>query len=90
MAYFSPGMPYFTVTKVEFHLTGGSQHDTLIGAPARNYYIPAKHGHGLQERWTSTWNTTTVPDGTYDLQAVAYDVGGRTGVSTSVPITVKN
>ena len=71
---------YFTVTKVEFRLTGGSQHDTLIGT-----------GVGLTRfGWITRWNTTTVANGTYTLQSVAYDVAGRSGHSNGITITVKN
>ncbi len=70
---------YFVVTKVEFYLSGASQHDTLIGTAARNYF-----------RWTIRWNTTTVANGTYHLQSVAYDVAGRSGHSNGITITVKN
>ena len=70
---------YFSVTKVEFYLTGGSQHDTLIGTGR-----PTNYG------WITGWNTTTVANGTYTLQSVAYGAGGISGTSASVPITVSN
>jgi hypothetical protein len=70
---------YFSVTKVEFYLTGASQHDTLIGTATRTYF-----------GWEFRWNTTTVANGTYHLQSVAYDVAGRSGHSNGITITVKN
>ena len=70
---------YFVVTKVEFYLTGASQHDTLIGTATSNYF-----------GWAIRWNTTTVANGTYHLQSVAYDVAGRSGHSNGITITVKN
>ena len=70
---------YFSVAKVEFYLTGGSQHDTLIGTGRRT-----THG------WITGWNTTTVTNGTYTLQSVAYDVTGRSGHSNGITITVNN
>ena len=70
---------YFVVTKVEFYLTGASQHDTLIGTATRSYF-----------GWAIGWNTTTVANGTYHLQSVAYDVAGRSGHSNGITITVKN
>ena len=70
---------YFSVTKVEFHLTGGSQHDTLIGTAT-----PTLYG------WVTEWNTTTVANGTYSLRGVAYGAGGISGTSASVSITVSN
>ena len=70
---------YFSVTKVEFYLTGGSQHDTLIGT-----------GRLIPYGWVTGWNTTTVANGTYTLHCVAYGAGGTRGTSASVSITVSN
>lgn len=54
------------MAEVEFHLTGGSFDDALIATATPTY-------HG----WLAGWDTTTVPDGTYALQSVAYDEGGQ-------------
>ena len=71
---------YFSVTKVDFYLTGGSQHDTLIGTGRQTSY-----------GWITGWNTTTVANGTYTLQSVAYGAGGRrSGHSNGITITVNN
>src|SRR5262249_45509834 len=40
--------------------------------------------------YTSTWNTTTRPDGTYTLTAVARDVAGNTTTSAPITITIAN
>ena len=66
------------VAKVDFYLTGGSLNNALIatGTP----------GYG----WFAYWNTTTVPDGTYTLQSVAYDASGNQGVSSTISVTVAN
>jgi hypothetical protein len=40
--------------------------------------------------WVAKWNTTSVANGTYFLQSIAYDASGASILSTSVPITVKN
>ena len=45
------------VTKVEFHLTGGSLNNALI-ATTLTYY-----------GWLASWNSTTVPDGTTPCRA---------------------
>jgi subtilisin family serine protease len=37
-----------------------------------------------------TWDTTTVPDGTYSLTAKAYDVAGNIGTTSAINVTVKN
>jgi hypothetical protein len=67
------------VTKVEFHLTGGPLHDALIATATQS-----------SQGWTASWNSTTVPDGTYTLQSVAYDAAGNQGASTGVTVIVEN
>ena len=67
------------VTKVQFELTGGS----LINARVAT----ATQG---SQGWTASWNSTTVPDGTYTLQSVAYDAAGNKGTSSAVTIIVEN
>ena len=67
------------VTKVEFHLTGGSLNDALIATGASTTY-----------GWLAVWNSTTVPDGTYTLQAEAYDGAGLQALSAGVTIVVEN
>jgi hypothetical protein len=67
------------VTKVEFHLTGGSLNNALIATASPTYY-----------GWIASWNSTTVPDGTYTLQSEAYDAGGNPGISPAISVTVSN
>jgi hypothetical protein len=40
--------------------------------------------------WLDSWNTSTVPNGTYTLQSVASTKAGLTGTSSPVTITVNN
>lgn len=70
---------YGSVTKVEFHLTGGSLNKTLIATATPTIY-----------GWLAGWNTTTVANGTYTLQSEAYDAAGLTGYSAGVTVTVNN
>jgi hypothetical protein len=42
------------------------------------------------EPYLALWDTTTVPDGAYVLQALAYDGSGNEGVSETVSVTVDN
>jgi outer membrane protein assembly factor BamB len=67
------------VSRVEFHLTGGTLNDALIATATPSYY-----------GWLAGWDTTTVPDGTYTLQSVAYDAGGDIGRSAGITVTVHN
>jgi len=67
------------VTKVEFHLTGGTLNNALIATATPTYY-----------GWLTGWNTTTVANGTYTLQSVAYYASGASGTSTGTTITVNN
>jgi hypothetical protein len=64
------------ITKVTFQLTGGSLHAAPIATAS-----PTLYG------WIATWNSTTVPNGTYKLRSQATDAAGVKGLSP--PITVK-
>jgi hypothetical protein len=70
---------YGTLTKVEFRLTGGTLSEALIATATPTYY-----------GWLAGWDTTTVPDGTYTLQSVAYDAGGLSTYSAGVTVNVDN
>jgi hypothetical protein len=72
-------MDYFEVTKVEYYLTGGSEHNALVGTGGLSRF-----------GWIALWNTATVPNGTYRLQSTAFDTYGRRGHGVSITITVKN
>jgi peptidoglycan/LPS O-acetylase OafA/YrhL len=67
------------VVKVEFHLTGGRLHDTLIGT-----------GTGTLYGWITDWDTTTVANGAYSLQSIAYDTAGKVARSKTTTIVVHN
>ena len=67
------------VTKVQYELTGGSLSHTVIATASPTIY-----------GWLATWNTTTVPNGTYSLQSVASYAGGVSATSASITITVTN
>jgi hypothetical protein len=67
------------VSRVEFHLTGGSYHDSRIGVATRTYY-----------GWLFDWDTTSVPNGAYTLNSVAFDPAGNRARSPDISITVQN
>jgi outer membrane protein assembly factor BamB len=67
-----------SVSKVEFHLTGGSYNDLLIGTAVAYF------------GWDYNWNTTSVPNGTYTLNSVAYDPAENVGRSTNVTVNLAN
>jgi hypothetical protein len=73
----SPG-----VTSLQFEISGGPSnvHDQDIGTTAD----PTIYG------WLSSWDTTTVPNGTYTLQSVASYGGEVSGTSAPITITVNN
>jgi peptidoglycan/LPS O-acetylase OafA/YrhL len=66
------------VSKVEFRLTGDTLRDQLIATTVFN------------QGWGFLWNTTTVPNGVYRLDAVAFGAGGHHSTSKVVTITVAN
>jgi len=40
--------------------------------------------------WLAAWTTTSVPNGEYEIRAVAYDYSGKTTFSPGVTVTVAN
>ena len=69
----SPG-----VTNVQYQVTGGSLSNAVVATATPTIY-----------GWLASWNTTTVPNGTYTLQSVASS-GGLNGISPGISITVDN
>ena len=65
--------------QVQFHLTGGSLNNALIATATPTYYGSL-----------ASWNSTTVPNGTYTLQSEASDAAGFQGVGTAVTVVVDN
>jgi len=70
---------YFEVTMVQFYITGGPQHHTLVVTGSRTPL-----------GWIARWNTTSLPNGTYTLQSVGFGTDGRIGSGTAITVTVKN
>jgi outer membrane protein assembly factor BamB len=67
-----------SVSRVEFHLgSGGSER--VIGVAT-----PSQYG------WIYNWDTTSVPNGNYTLESVAYDPAGNHAESAVINITVQN
>jgi hypothetical protein len=71
--------PGSTISKVQFVLTGGSYNKTVIGTGALTLY-----------GYLYSWNTTSVPNGTYTVQSLATDSAGHTGYSAGISVTVNN
>jgi hypothetical protein len=67
------------VTQVQYELTGGSFNHSVIATGTATIY-----------GWTSTWNTTTVPNGAYTLQSVASYGGEVSGTSAPLTLHVSN
>ena len=68
-----------TITKVQFVLTGGTFNKTVLGTGTATIY-----------GYVYSWNTTTVPNGTYTLQSLATDSAGNTAYSAGITVTVSN
>ena len=67
------------IRKVQFVLSGGSYHKTVIGTAVLmsfGFFLP--------------WNTTNVPNGSYTLQSLATDGAGFASYSQAIPIKVNN
>ena len=68
------------VTRVEFLLTDENHLRTIISGGEPTYF-----------GWFAEWNTSTIANGRYSLQSIAYDAEGASRLSpNSVPITIKN
>ena len=65
------------MTNVTFELSGGTLSDQLIATATPTYY-----------GWLAQWNTTSVPNGTYTLQSVAYYSRYLASSGTSAPVTI--
>jgi hypothetical protein len=65
-------------TSVEFLLTGGSYSNKVICTASLTIY-----------GWLCSWNTTTVPNGSYTLHSEAFNSGGS-ALSAAVNVTVNN
>jgi len=59
-------------------LTGGTLHRTQVAVASFTY------------GWVASWNTASVPDGTYLIAAVGYDHSGRSATSPPILVTVQN
>lgn len=74
--------PSFGVTTVQYEVSGGP--NSLRNQVVATTTAPSIWG------WLALWNTTTVPNGTYTLQSVAYYPGGVSGTSPPITISVAN
>ena len=67
------------VTAADFLATGGPYHDVKIGTGNRSVV-----------GWVAAWQTTSVPNGTYEISSVGYDAAGHSSRSASVTVKVEN
>jgi Big-like domain-containing protein len=67
------------ISSVQFEITGGSLNDDVVATGA-----PTLYGYIAQ------WNSSAVPDGTYNLQAVGCNVAGNCSASPGISIKVDN
>lgn len=68
-----------SIASVTFEVSGNGLADRVVATGA-----PTLFGYLAQ------WNTTSVPNGTYDLTSVAVDTAARSTTSTPVSVTVQN
>jgi Bacterial Ig domain len=67
------------VARVEFRLDGGSVKNSLIAT-----------GKQTKVGWTASWDSRSVPNGTYTLEGVAYHLTGSPVHSHPVTVNVAN
>jgi hypothetical protein len=69
----------FDVTRVDYLLSGPGVTDVHLATATRTRY-----------GWLAAWNTATVQDGTYTIEAVVRDSGGRTVRTAPLEVRVDN
>ena len=69
----------FDVTKVDYVLSGPGRDDAIFAV-----------GHRSKYGWLGRWNTSTVPDGSYTIEAKVSDSGGRSVTTPPVEVRVDN
>ena len=67
------------VSRVEFRVTGGTEHHALVATATLTLV-----------GWIAYWDTATLPNGTYRLQSEALDATGRRAYSAAIVVQVKN
>ena len=67
------------VGKVEFQLSGADSDEVVIGVATRTW-----------DGWIYNWNTTSVRNGTYRVESLAFDPEGNAGPRDAVTITIEN
>jgi hypothetical protein len=67
------------MTSLQYVLTGGSLTDAVIATGTPSIY-----------GWLASWQSATVPDGTYALQTVIRDEAGNVTYSPAVTVNVSN
>ncbi len=68
-----------TIAKVQFALTGGTLTKSVIATATPTIY-----------GYVATWDSTSVPNGTYTLQSVASYSGGVSGTSVVISVAAAN
>lgn len=69
----------YGIWRADFLLSGGRFHNARIAAATDAGYV-----------WLAAWNTATVPNGTYELQSIAYEPTGKVAYSPVVRVRVGN
>jgi hypothetical protein len=69
----------FDVSKVEYVLTGQGREGVTISSGYQSNY-----------GWIGGWNTSTVPNGSYTIEAIVRDSGGRAVTTLPVEVRVEN
>jgi peptidoglycan/LPS O-acetylase OafA/YrhL len=67
------------LTGVEFEVSGGTAHNVVIGSAALTSGV-----------WVLSWNSTSVPNGTYSVRAVALNAAGDRSAGKAITVKVAN
>jgi hypothetical protein len=67
------------MTKVQVYVSEGSNQETFLSTAT-----------GTLQGFVTHWDTTTVPNGVYQLRSVVYDVKGKEARSKAVVVHIDN
>jgi hypothetical protein len=67
------------VARVKFRVTGGTLRHAVVGTAESSGAF-----------WGWLWNTSEVPNGTYEVRSIAYDSAGASSVSKAITVRVVN
>ena len=65
-------------------------HVTFVASGGTSQKVQIATGKSTLAGYGATWSSSSLPNGTYEIAAVAYNAEGKSSTSPAVTVTVKN